>query len=224
MAYRETAAPAPLSELVECLWTNDSPSGDAHVLPDGCMDLIRMNGRVIVAGPDTSATRTAAAQGPVEGLRFRPGVLPRLLGVPAVELADRRIPLADVRGPSPRLLDLVELTTVLAANRGPRQTAPWRLATLHHVTRRLDSGAPVGQVADEIGWSARTLQRKCETVYGYGPAKLRRILRFRRAVRLLRSGHAAAHAAAECGYADQPHLHREVREFAGTSIGGLAGI
>lgn len=221
VAYREMAAPAPLRQLVECAWTNDVPSGDARVLPDGCMDLITMQGEVVVAGPDTSAVSAGGGSGRFVGLRFRPGALPRLLGVPAAELVDRRVPLTEVHPVRHRPDDLVALAVRLAAESPRRQTAPWSLPTLHHVTRRLATGAAVAGVADEIGWSTRTVQRQCEAVYGYGPATLRRVLRFRRAVALLRSGRAIADAAAAAGYADQPHLHREVRELAGTSVAEL---
>jgi AraC-like DNA-binding protein len=109
----------------------------------------------------------------------------------------------------------------LAARPVRGETAPWPLRTLHHVTGRLSAGAAVGAVADEVGWSSRTLHRQSIAVYGYGPATLRRILRFRRAVALLRDGVAPVAVAAVAGYADQPHLHRECREFSGLSVTGL---
>jgi AraC-like DNA-binding protein len=79
----------------------------------------------------------------------------------------------------------------------------------------------VTEVAREVGWSSRTLHRQCGAVYGYGPATLRRILRFRRAVRLLDDGLPAVVVAARAGYADQPHLHREVRDLAGVPLTAL---
>jgi AraC-like DNA-binding protein len=82
---------------------------------------------------------------------------------------------------------------------------------------------PVAEVASDAGWSNRTLQRQSHAVYGYGPATLRRVLRFRRAVSMLRAGRAPADVAAAAGYSDQPHLHREVRALAGTTVAGLAG-
>jgi len=54
------------------------------------------------------------------------------------------------------------------------------------------------------------------------PAVLRRVLRFRRAVALLRAGVAPAEVAARAGYADQPHLSRDVRAFAGVSPARMA--
>ena len=46
---------------------------------------------------------------------------------------------------------------------------------------------------------------------------LRRVLRFRRAVALLQAGVTPAEVAARAGYADQPHLSRDVRALAGVS-------
>ncbi len=60
MGYREFAPPATLRDLVECAWVVDGPPAPVRVLPDGCMDLIRMDGRIVVAGPDTAASVTAA--------------------------------------------------------------------------------------------------------------------------------------------------------------------
>jgi AraC-like DNA-binding protein len=98
------------------------------------------------------------------------------------------------------------------------ETAPWSLPLLRHITGRLAAGAPVGELARDIGWSSRTLQRQCTSVYGYGPATLRRILRFRRALRLLDDGLPYGDVAADAGYSDQSHLHREVRDLAGVPL------
>ncbi|BBY26072.1 helix-turn-helix domain-containing protein [Mycolicibacterium sediminis] len=220
MGYRETPATGRLRELVETAWTSDVPTGDVRVLPDGCMDLLLMRGRVIVAGPDTGPVISPADSEPVVGLRFRPGILPRLLGVPAHELRDLRVPLDELVS-TPRGDDLVEVALGLAARPARPQTSPWSLRAVHHVTARLAIGAPVSAVADEVGWSNRTLQRQSLVVYGYGPAMLRRVLRFRRAVRMMRDGLPAALVAAEAGYADQPHLHRDAREFSGVPLGAL---
>jgi AraC-like DNA-binding protein len=184
------------------------------------MDLIRMDGRVVVAGPDTHALITSWGAQPLVGLRFRPGALPRLLGVPAAAMVGQRVPLTEFH-PLRSDVDLTDVARELASSPGRRETAPWSLDTLRHVTVALATGTPVARVARDTGWSDRTLQRQCHSVYGYGPAVLRRILRFRRAVAQLRTGRSPADVAADVGYADQPHLHREVRAFAGTTIATL---
>jgi AraC-like DNA-binding protein len=185
------------------------------------MDLIRMDGRIIVAGPDTGASVSQHGAEPFVGLRFRPGMLPRLLGVPAAELRNTRVPLADLGVPAAQPGSLVELTTALASDAPSSETAPWSMAVLGHVTRSFAGGAAVARVADQIGWSSRTLQRQCTAVYGYGPATLRRILRFRRALQLMDRGASYAEAAAAAGYSDQPHLYREMRDLSGTGLSSL---
>lgn len=219
MAYRDFPPPPHLRDLIECAWVVSGPPEPVRVLPDGCMDLIRMWGRVVVAGPDTTSFLTSRDREAVVGLRFRPGVLPRLLGVPAAELRDNRVPLADLGIAEHR--SLMGLTTRLASDEPVKETAPWSLQQLRRITDSLGNGANVTDVARRIGWSSRTLQRQCGAVYGYGPATLRRILRFRRAVRLLDDGAATAHAATVAGYADQPHLHREVRNLTGMPLAAL---
>jgi AraC-like DNA-binding protein len=221
VGYREFSPPAALRDLVECAWVVDGPPQAVRVLPDGCMDLIRMDGRIMVAGPDTSASVTPRVGEPFVGLRFHPGVLPRLLGVPASELRNDRVALTELRSGLPRRRSLVDLAAALASDEPRPETAPWSLSLLGHVTRRLATGSAVAGVAREIGWSNRTIQRQCASVYGYGPATLRRILRFRRALALMRDGLSPAEVAARAGYADQPHLHREVRDLAGVPLASL---
>jgi AraC-like DNA-binding protein len=221
VGYRDFPPPPHLRELVECAWVVDGPPEPVRVLPDGCMDLIRMSGRIVVAGPDTTAFLNSRGREAFVGLRFRPGTLPRLLGVPAAEVRNSRVPLTDLGVKCARDRSLVELATTLASDEPAKETAPWSLRLLRHITKSLASGATVADVARNVGWSSRTLQRQCTAVYGYGPATLRRILRFRRAVRLLDDGTSTADVAAEAGYADQPHLHREVRDLTGMSLATL---
>lgn len=221
MGYREIPAPAELRSLVECGWASDGAPEDARVLPDGCMDLIRSGDRVIVAGPDTTAFVAQRGPEPLHGLRFRPGVLPRLLGVPAAELRNTRVDLRDLRTTGADR-SLLQLTVALAAETPRAETTPWPLPVLRDVTRRLAAGDSATATARHAGWSSRTLQRQCAAVYGYGPATLRRILRFRRAVELIHTGMDTSAVAAHAGYADQPHLYREVRELAGVPLRQLS--
>lgn len=213
-------APAPLRDLAECVWVRQG-RGVARILPDGCMDLIEFDDGVVVAGPDTSPFSSDNTSRVATGIRFRPGALPRLLGVPACEFRGTRVPLASVR-PDAAGAPLRAVAAHLLHTESTRTTAPWTIDQLAHVTARFAAGASVQSVADEIGCSTRNLQRHSDAVYGYGPALLRRILRFRRAVRLLRAGTSAADTAHAAGYADQPHLHREIRALAGQSVGQVA--
>jgi AraC-like DNA-binding protein len=208
----------------------------AHrVLPDGCMDLIWSRagagdtGQIIVAGPDTAATVTLWRPGVVHlGLRFDSAVGPAHIGVPASEVRDRRVPLAEIwgRAEATRLAERLAAADAPAATfeaeifrRGRRDGLTDLLAP--SALAGIQAGAPVAQVARTAALSERQLLRRCQLAVGYGPKTLARIVRFRRALALARSGTPFAAVAAEAGYADQSHLAREVHSLGGAPLGEL---
>jgi AraC-like DNA-binding protein len=223
-SYRERPAPARLAGVVACLWSHDVYAArEQRVLPDGCLDLIWMDGAVHIAGPDTRAFLSTLNKGPtLTGLRFRPGTAPGVLGVPAYPLLDQRVRLDDL-WPGETLTSRIESAndpaTVLAAAVASRATEPDR--ALSAVLARLREGSSVRTTADALGWTERALHRRCRDAFGYGPSVLRRILRFRTALRLAVRGVPFAVTAARTGYADQAHLAREVRALAGVPLGQL---
>jgi AraC-like DNA-binding protein len=78
-------------------------------------------------------------------------------------------------------------------------------------------GAAIGGLAGELGWSHRRLIVRFRDGVGLPPKLVARILRFERLLAVVRvePGLGWARAAAACGYFDQAHLAREVRELAG---------
>ena len=76
---------------------------------------------------------------------------------------------------------------------------------------------PVWAVAAEVGWSTRHLGEQFRTEYGYGPKTAARVARFDRSRLMLAARKPLAEVATACGYADQAHLNRDWRQFAGTS-------
>ncbi|CAL9311600.1 hypothetical protein SUDANB25_04845 [Streptomyces sp. SudanB25_2051] len=110
------------------MWTvtGARPDGRAgSVLPDGCMDLLWSRGRLVVAGPDTRAYASEDPGADWAGVRFAPGDAPALLGVPAYELRDRRVDLADLWPASRarRLTARVTAALARAAAGAPAATA-----------------------------------------------------------------------------------------------------
>lgn len=213
------------------VWTN-SPSRDGagRVLPDGCMDLLWNDGRLLVAGPDTRAFVNDEGTGAWAGVRFYPGTAPALLGVPAYELRDRRVeldellPASQVRrltasvnaAPDP-VNGLDEVASRWAAGAEPPDPL------LRRLVAALGGGRPVAAIADELGLGARQLHRRSLHAFGYGPKTLARVLRLQRALALARAEVSFADTAARAGFADQAHLARDVREFTGVPLGVLLG-
>ena len=207
--------------------------GSVRVLPDGCTDLLWMDGRVVVAGPDEVAhVHTAATGERVLGLRFHPGVLPTLLGVPAEHLTGRRVPLDEVvKGERWRPVispddDPLALPDPMAGfEHLVRPALSWDVTAPDSwgvVTHALERGSSVAELARSLGYSERQLSRRCRHHIGYGPAHLRRVLRLQRALALRREGTRPSEAAALAGYADASHLHRDVRDLAGVPLAQLS--
>ncbi|MFD4507227.1 helix-turn-helix domain-containing protein [Streptomyces sp. NPDC058457] len=105
------------------------------------------------------------------------------------------------------------------------------LARRHEVGRPVDAevafvwrqmvthlgGVRVEPLAAEIGWSRKRLWSRFRSQTGLTPKRAAQLIRFDHAAHRLASGHSAALVAAEIGYADQSHLHRDVRAFAGVT-------
>ncbi|MEU8574148.1 helix-turn-helix domain-containing protein [Streptomyces asoensis] len=209
------------------VWTH-TPSvapGALPVLPDGCMDLLFGEGRLLVAGPDTRAHHVRGPAAPWAGIRLYPGTAPALLGVPAHELRDRRVELTDlwpageVRRLSGRIAAAADPATALEELALERAAPPDR--ALRRLVHALAAGRAVADTADELGLGARRLHRLSLASFGYGPKTLARILRLQRALALARRGVPYAQTADRAGYADQAHLSRDVRGFTGLTLGAL---
>ncbi|MFI5492879.1 helix-turn-helix domain-containing protein [Actinoplanes sp. NPDC051859] len=202
-------------------WTSVTPPGGTakRILPDGCLDVIWSQGAVFIAGPDTSAQLTTSPSGSRHaGLQFAVGTGAAVLGVPADELTDRRVPLSDVLAPT-QVRPLAEAENPLAALESFARRR-WRTPdpTMVAVTVGARAGRPVSAIAAACGLSERQLHRRCQPVFGYGPKTLARILRLERAIGLARRGRPFAEVAVTTGYADQAHLARDVRALAGTTL------
>lgn len=229
--YRERPPHPALRGAVTCVWTQ-TVGPDEHVqrvVPDGCVDLIWLDGRLELAGPDTGPRFARLDRGSViAGVRVPPGAARLLLdSVPASEARDRQIDLADLWGPPAR-----PLADRLAHATGPEDAASVlehvALSRLPHFTRDLAiesaiaqlcrfPAAPVTVLADHLGLSERQLRRRFLATVGYGPKTLATILRFRRATHLGAGRGDLADLAATAGYADQAHLSREVRRLTGVT-------
>jgi AraC-like DNA-binding protein len=86
----------------------------------------------------------------------------------------------------------------------------------------IERGPPPGVslipwLARALAMSERSLRRKFDEAFGYGPKTLDRILRYQRFRKLaqLNGNSSTAALAVEAGYADQAHLVRESRRLTG---------
>jgi methylphosphotriester-DNA--protein-cysteine methyltransferase len=80
----------------------------------------------------------------------------------------------------------------------------------------------VEHLAAETGWTRKRLWSRFGAQIGLGPKRAAALVRFDHAAHGLAAGYSAARVAAETGYADQSHLHREVMAFAGLTPTAVA--
>jgi AraC-like DNA-binding protein len=219
-----------------------------RILPDGCTDLIFQfheargatwlaDPGLVIVGPMERFALIDVTPGAVSfGVRFKPGWALPLLGVSPRELCGLNVPVHDCAPdftelqrrledcPSPAHA-LALLQETVALRRGSFQAVPRpRAAQALRWLQASGGQVRMAELARALGVSERTLHRDVLDGAGVPPKLLARVLRFQRAVTLLRSGGGAdlASVALACGYSDQAHLSREVRELAGVTPTVLA--
>lgn len=203
------------------LWTRTTDAAEYRVLPDGCMDLLWMEGELVVAGPDTRAVLSRSEPGVrIAALRFAPGSGPGFLGVPAHEVRDARVPLADLWNLRRTRRLANRMGTTWAHGSALEEAAVELLEPVPdpiagHVLRATRRGESVAAIAGQAGLGERQLHRRCLEAFGYGPKLLARVLRMNTALDQARAGRPLAQVAAATGYADQSHFTREVKTLAG---------
>lgn len=207
------------------LWRSDG-GGSTVILPDGCIDVLWWNGRLVVAGPDERAHASESdPESLTLGIRFAPGTAPGLLGLPAHALTNERVELSElweratVQRIDAELRDSGSRTTARRFEElvaGELRTPEARRARqARELAASVARGLSVSDIALRTGYSERQLHRRSREDFGYGLSTLARVLRLQRALPGLSSTATLAEVAATAGYADQAHLSREVRSLSG---------
>jgi len=228
------AAPPPdLAEIIEHAFVRrdtarPAPAGPWRLVPDPSAHLVVVvrggaGGRTVrgavVGARSTYADTDLRDRELTLGLRLVPGALAALARDHAEAFTDRGVAAEAVfgaawRGVAERVGD-GDLRTAVTAMLGlVRDHARTERAdrALIAAARRADS---VAAMADGLGMSLRTLHERTRQAIGLAPKRLLRIVRIHRALHGHRRGASWAALAASAGYADQPHLVREVRALLG---------
>ncbi len=184
----------------------DAQPSFASGLHPGMVDIRSDGGAACVQVDFTPLGAARLFGGAIRDITGRMAPLDALYGCAAVALRD-----AIAEAPDwPSRFDRVEAFCIarLGAAPPPEIAFAWR---------RLAAGAVrVEAVAREIGWSRQRLHQRMRDTLGLGPKPIARMLRFHRACAVARQGGVGwAGIAAASGYADQAHLVRDFRAFAG---------
>ena len=213
------------------------PTGTAHLIfslhnspitwapPDRHHEL-RSWTRGIVHGPQSTYYVTGPKpKGRVIGVSFHAGMAGALLGVPLNELHDQHVCIEDIWGSRVK-----ELRERLATASTPQAAIcilerdlivrMHRPLLLHPAVAQalLRPTLRVAEIQRRSGYSPRHFIELFRSNVGLAPKQFYRIQRFSTALaRIARGRMPLAEVAISSGYADQAHLSREFREFAGVS-------
>ncbi|MGW0195641.1 helix-turn-helix domain-containing protein [Nonomuraea sp. NPDC003201] len=192
----------------------------------------------IVAGPGLGAGGAVQARGEnVECVQVRlsPAIARAVLDVSPADLDGAVVALDDLWGREASRIrerlsevsswqDRFALTDALLARRheagppvDPEVAWAWQRIVAGRGRVRVDG------LAAEVGWSRKRLWSRFRSQIGLPPKRAVKLVRFDHAAHRLVAGEGAARVAADAGYADQSHLHRDVVAFTGVTPATVAG-
>lgn len=168
-------------------------------------------------------------------VNFTPLGAYRFFGVPMGELVNRVVGLDDVVGQAARSLEerlyaapswaarFAIMDGVIAARIGAARPVQTEVVWAWRQIEDAGGCVAVATLAEELGWSRKHLGARFLEQVGLPPKQVARIVRFNRAVRALDRVETTGWAdlAHRCGYYDQSHLIRDVRDFAGCTPSAL---
>jgi AraC-like DNA-binding protein len=162
-------------------------------------------------------------------VRLSPAVARAVLGVSLAELDGTTLALDDLWGrDAARIREQLEdatswderfaLTEAVIARRCARgPSVDPEVAWAWDEMIAGDGMVRVDGLADEVGWSRKRLWSRFRAQIGMPPKRAAQLVRFDLAAHRLVAGHDVARVAADGGYTDQSHLHREVVSFTGVT-------
>jgi AraC-like DNA-binding protein len=227
MLYREFTPRQDTRSFLHCLWTLEtSDCSIQRIVPDGRPELIvnlcspcealhdgswRLQPRAFLAGQITGPFRIRpSGETKILGARFRPQGAARVFPLAMSEITGAILPL-EVRYQS-----IEELESDLERRAGPADPI------VDEAVRRMMSGtADIAGLAVELQCSARHFERRFKRAVGLSPKLFCRIQRFQRVFQELEAGGNWVETALACGYYDQAHLVRDMREFSGEAPSAL---
>jgi AraC-like DNA-binding protein len=191
----------------------------------------------LVAGPGFGLGGAMLARGgdvACVQVRLSPVLARSVLGVAAGDLHGIGVPLDDLWGAdAARLREQLSAAAswsdrfalVEAALAGRRRPGSYPDPEVAWAWRRLVAGrglVRIERLAAEVGWSRKRLWARFAAQLGLPPKRAATLIRFDHAAYHLAVGRDPARVAADVGYADQSHLHREVVACTGVTPATLA--
>jgi AraC-like DNA-binding protein len=253
MLYLTHIPKPPLNEFVELFWFYDGFPPRGHqkerLMPDGSVELVinlkedetrvydretlNLSSRLpgtSVCGPHSSFfVIDTAEQDSVMGVHFKPGGISPFLKLPAEELHNLHVSLADLWGREAELLRerLLESSSPEMKFRLMEEcllAQVFRPLDRHRAVsyalglfRNIHTAPAMSDVSDQIGISSRRFIQLFSDQVGLTPKLFCRVRRFQHVLHTIHTGTEFdwAEIAADCGYYDQAHFIHDFKAFSG---------
>ncbi|MDX1554864.1 MAG: helix-turn-helix domain-containing protein [Xanthomonadales bacterium] len=243
--YQTYAPAPELSPYIECYWrwqSGDENPQTEFIVPDAAPELIVHLGKPPSARSGSGTWQRqpseflyCAAEHCLElrfdqpmdvfGVRFRPWGLSLFSQQPMSAMLDRAVsPTEALDGLAQPLVNAVrnagaDERQLEKLNRLLSQLPPTRkdrAAEIAMLIDSLDAGEkPVQLLAEGLAKSSRTVRRVWRQLVGISPRAYQKLMRVHRALAQIEDGQPMAAVAADCGFADQAHMARQIKEISG---------
>ena len=237
IGFNEVEIDALENESVEAVWTYyNIQENHHHIVPDGRADLlftfdVQAGGKLsnitpLISPPFTKAhfIKVAAHQGFI-GLRLKAGSAGAFLKTPLSEIsgnlqygkyAVEHIPwlgnLCNNKNNINQLITGINQHVCATSSQISSSMVSDILGLIHQA----QGITPVNQMAHQIKVSERTLNRRFTNAVGLSPKQYSSIVRLRRAIDcLVNPGYSISSIAMDCGFSDQAHMTREIKNHMG---------
>ncbi len=237
LGFNEVEIDALENKSVEAVWTYYKIEDKSHtVIPDGRADLILTfdillggklsNIRPITCLPFTKALvmNIKAHQGFI-GIRLRAGAADSFLNTPISHITDSLPSGEYALAHAPWLENLCrdkssvnQLFTNINQHLSvkPTQTSSSMVTDILSLIHEAQGLTQVSTIAQQINVSERTINRQFSNAVGLSPKQFSSIIRLRRAMECLAvPNYAISSIAIDCGYSDQAHMTRELKNYMG---------
>lgn len=208
-----------------------------HAVPDGCIDFFfeyTDHGIEAYVCGTPLRFRTQEWQGnrDVFGVRFMPGMQPKLITVKLKDLIDKKIPLEDVildRSLIPLMEeqeDFYQRIRIFLQQYTKMQNQPEKysekrelLWSVKQMVYESDGKVKIAQMQEKTGYTVRYINKVFIDEMGFPPKTFCKIIQFQRALEFLNYGapDKMTDAAVYLGYYDQPQFIRDFKAYCGVT-------
>lgn len=216
-----------LTNYIDAYWSIKNISSfdvEMPIVPDGCMDIIYQDGKLLCVGAMSEAFIVKIKPNDYSfGIRFKPSILPLLLDIKGNNLTDKKIALIDISTKLFTMLDfkeedenkkVVKLDAIFEKLFEKIEVNKSIVKAVEFIVSN-QGNIQIKDLEQKLGLSSRQIQRLFQNYIGYSTKKFCNIIRFFSLFKELikKDIKNLSMKSYDYGYCDQAHLNKEFKKF-----------